>query len=93
MIVVISWIESIGGEVGGGGGWGAAGKLKQTFKYKGSAVPSVGNSYWHNSPAGKARSPVRINMAPHAVLLMPLRGHTGHEMYPRGLTALEKSRL
>ena len=29
----------------------------------------------------------------HAVLLMPLRGHTGHEMHPRSFTASEKSRL
>ena len=26
----------------------------------------------------------------HVVLLMPLRGRTGHEMHPRGFTALQK---
>ena len=32
--------------MGGGGGWGAVGGLKQTF----SAVPPVGDPAWHNSP-------------------------------------------
>ena len=53
-----------GGGVGGGGGWGAVGGLKQTFKHKwqccaikhsntnGSAVPSVGDPAGHNSPGG-----------------------------------------
>ena len=66
--------------------WGAVGGLKQTFNTKGSAVPSVGDPYWHS----KARSAIRINLAPHAVLLMPFRGHTGHEMHPHTLTAFEK---
>ena len=35
----------------------------------------------------------KISLAPHAVLLMPLRGHTGHEMHPRGFASSEKSRL
>ena len=39
---------------------------------------------------GEARSAIRVSLAPHAVLLMPLSGHTGHEMHPRGLTASEK---
>ena len=32
-----------------------------------------------------------ISLVPHAVLLMPLRGHTGHEMHPRGFTVSEKA--
>ena len=40
---------------------------------------------------GKARSAVRISLAPHAILLMPLRRHTVHEMHPRGLTASKKA--
>ena len=42
---------------------------------------------------GKAGSAVRISLAPHTVLLMPLRGHMDHEMHPHGLTVSEKSRL
>ena len=47
-------------------------------------MPSVGDPDWHNSNS----RPVRISLAPHAVLLMHLRGHTGHEKHPRGFTAL-----
>ena len=42
---------------------------------------------------GEARSAVRISLAHHTVLLMPLRDYTGHEMHPHGLTASEKSHL
>ena len=107
-MAVISRIESIGGgQVGGGWGevgmggrgvgggrgwWEAEGGLKQTLKHKWqccaiSRLPRLAQL------TGWARPAVRISLAPHAVLLMPLRGHTGHEMHPRGLTALEKSRL
>ena len=37
------------------------------------------------------RSAVRISLAPHAVLLIPLRDHTGHEMHPRGFTTSQKT--
>ena len=42
---------------------------------------------------GEARSAVTISLALHAVLLMPLKGHTGHEMRLYGLIASEKSCL
>ena len=48
---------------------------------------------WIARSAFTDRSAIRINLAPHAVLLMPLRGHTGHEMYPRGFAASKNSRL
>ena len=38
-----------GGWVGGGGRWGAIGRVKQTFKLKGSALPSVSDPDRHNS--------------------------------------------
>ena len=49
-------------------------------------MPSVGDPGWHN-PQGRPG----LLLAPHAVLLIPLRGHTGHEMHPRGLTVSEKA--
>ena len=33
-MAIITRIESIGGEVGSGGEWGAVGRLKQTFEHK-----------------------------------------------------------
>ena len=65
-------------------------KISKLLSTNGSAVPSVCDPEEHNSHAGYARSDVRISFAPHAVLLRPLRDHTGHEMHPRGFTALEK---
>ena len=52
---------------------------------KGSAVPSVGEPSWH----AQLMIIRKASLAPHAVLLMPLRDHTGYEMHPYGLTALE----
>ena len=99
-MVVIAEIEFIGGgqvrggRVGGGDEWEAIGGLKQTFIRKRqccaiSRLPRLAQL------TGEARSAVRISLAPHAVLSMPLRGHmyTGHEMHICGLTASEKSRL
>ena len=60
------------------------GGLKQTFKHKGQCCAI---SRW------KARPAVKISLALHAVLLMPLGDHAGHEMCSCGLTALEKSCL
>ena len=40
---------------------------------------------------GEARFAIRVGLASHEVLLMPLRGQTGHEMHPPGLTALKKA--
>ena len=37
---------------------------------------------------GLARSAIKISLAPHAVLLMPLGGHISHEMHPCGFKAL-----
>ena len=68
------------------GRWGAVAWLKQTFKHK---WPSVGDPDWHNS-LGR---PGNLSLALHAVLLMPLRSHTGHEMHPHGFAALENSCL
>ena len=50
-------------------------------------MPSIGALDWHNS---QARPTVKINLVPHAVLLMPLREHTGHKIHPHDLTALKK---
>ena len=80
-----------------GGWWGQVGSRRQTkskhSNTKGSAVPSVGNKYILAQLTGKARSAICISLAPQAVLLMPLRGHKGHEMHPSGLIASKKSRL
>ena len=39
-----------GGWEGGGGGWGAVGRLKQTFKHKWQyCAISIGDPDWHNS--------------------------------------------
>ena len=85
-MAVISQIESTGG------GWGAVGGLKQTLKHKWqccaiSRLPRLAQL------TGEARSAIRISLESHAALLMHLRGYTGHEIHPRGLTVLEKSRL
>ena len=42
---------------------------------------------------GSRRWAKAISLAPHAVLLMPLRGRTGHEMHPRDFASSENSRL
>jgi len=63
--------------VSGGGRWGAEGEHLDTHS---SAMPSV-------------RYAIRISLVPHAVLLMPLRGHTGHEIHLRGLKNVGKSHL
>ena len=34
-----------------------------------------------------SKTAIRSGLAPHEVLLMPLRGHTAHEMLPCGLKA------
>ena len=36
---------------------------------------------------------IRSSLAPLVVFIMPLKGYTGHEMHPRGLTALEIHKL
>ena len=54
-------------------------------------MPSVGDPCRLAQPTGQAFPAVRISLAPRAVLLMPPRGHTGHEMHPHGLRALEKA--
>ena len=80
-----------GGGVGsGGGGYKAVGRLKQTFKPKGQCC-AISRQPILAKLTGKARSAIRISLAFHAVLLMPLRGHTGHKMHPRGLKVLVKA--
>ena len=49
-------------------------------------MPS-GDPDWQNSNGRQ----VRISLAPHAVLLMPLRGPTGHEMNPNGFIVSQKA--
>ena len=80
----------MGGGVGGRGGWGAIGRVKQALKHKWqccafSRRPRLAQL------TGEARSAIRISLGPRAALLMLLRGHKGHEMHPRGLTASEKA--
>ena len=75
-IPVSSWIVSIGDRVGGGGGWRAGGGVNQPFGHK------------HQCCAiSRAKPVVRNSLAPHAVPLKLLRGHTGHEIHPCGLKA------
>ena len=76
----------------GVGRWGAVGRLKQALKHEWQCC-TISRRPRMAQLTGKSRSAVRISLAPHAALLMALRGHTGHEMHPRGLTALGKSRL
>ena len=71
---VISWIESIGGGlVGGGrGGWEVEGGLKQPFGLKQQYCAfSMGPKLEQST--GWAKTAVRSSLVPHAVLLKPLR--------------------
>ena len=81
---VITRIESIGG------GWvGSRRRAKANIQTE----MAVLCHQWVTQTGTTQTVAVRISLAPHAVLLMPLRGHTGHEMHPYGFTALQKSRL
>ena len=51
-------------------------------------MPSVGDPDGHNLLGGPG-----LSLVSHAVLLMPLRGHKGHEMHPCGFIVSEKSHL
>ena len=65
---------------------------KSTSKIMGSCLHDpCQNSAWTCKMVWPGKPAIRISLAPHAVLLMPLRGHTGHEMHPRGFTASEKA--
>ena len=56
-------------------------------------MPSVGNLDWWQNSQGRPGLPLETVWHLNAVLLMPLRVHEDHEIHPRGLTVLEKSRL
>ena len=56
----------------------------------GHAMPSLGGINWLNA-WGWLSLLLESVWHPHALLLVPLRGHTGHEMDPYDLTALEKA--
>ena len=77
-MLVISWIESIGGGRagggwgGGGGGWEAEGGLKKPFGLKQQCCAlSMGHRLVESTR--KAKTAVRSSLVPHAVLLMPSR--------------------
>ena len=75
---------------GRGERWEAKGRLKQPFGQKRQCcVQYVTYVHWHN-PHCKLRLSYALirSLTPHAVLLMPLRGHTGLKMHPHGLTML-----
>ena len=67
------------------------GGLKQAFKHEGQCCAISRQPTLAQLRGKKARSAVRISLTSHAVLLMPLRSHTSHEMHPRGLKESEKS--
>ena len=72
------------------GGKPCKGRLKQPFGQKRQCcVQYVTYVHWHN-PHCKLRLSYALirSLTPHAVLLMPLRGHTGLKMHPHGLTML-----
>ena len=71
-----------GGEVGGG--WGAKGGLSTHLNSKSSAVPSVCDINCNN-PKGREEQ--------FGTPFSPINVPQDHEMHPRGLTALVKSRL
>ena len=60
------------GGVGGGGGWGAEGRVKQPFGLK---EQSYAFSISHEliQSVGEDKTAVRSSLVPHAVLLMPLK--------------------
>ena len=66
---VISRIESLGGRVGGGGGWGAEGGLKHLFGLKERCYAF---SKWHEliQSTRETQTAVRSSLVPHAIFLL-----------------------